>query len=201
MVGHLLLYQPAIQWIKMFIQSGKLGQIYSISQVRRNLGRIRSVENALWSLGVHDIAVQLYLTNEYPNAISAAGQCAIQKCIEDDVHMDTTYPSGIQGHLHASWLWPYKERQLVVVAANGMLVFNELTQVVTLHHTKVTEDLTIINEGCEEVFCEKGEPLRLELQHFIDCVINRRKPISDGRSGATVVALLENASNIAIDAF
>lgn len=133
MVGHLLLYQPAIRFIKDYLDSGELGNIISLHQQRLNLGRVRTVENALWSLGVHDIAVLLHLVGENPLDVKTVGHCAIQPEIEDDVYLHLKFPGNIQAHLHSCWLWPEKVRRLTIIGSNGMLEFNELTQNVTLH--------------------------------------------------------------------
>jgi len=194
MVGHLLLYQPAIQWIKDFLDSGELGAIRSIHQERLNLGTVRTVENALFSLGVHDIAVLLYLLGQAPKRIQAWGQTVLQEGIEDDVYLHLAFSDGIQAHIHCSWLWPEKQRRLVVIGERGMLLYNEADQAVVLHKKYVTPDLSISDEGSEVVFRGHGEPLRLELQHFLECVSQGRKPLSDGETAIPVVAVLEEAS-------
>jgi len=194
MVGHLLLYQPAIRWIKDFLDSGGLGAIWSIHQERLNLGTVRTVENVLFSLGVHDIAVLLYLVGRAPQRIRALGQAVLQKDIEDDVHLHLEFSDGVQAHLHCSWLWPEKRRRLVVVGELGMLVYNEVDQTVVLHKKHVKPDLSIFDEGTGVVFKGHGEPLRLELEHFLECVSQGRKPLSDGETAIPVVAVLEEAT-------
>ncbi len=196
MVGHMLLYQPAIQWIKAFLDSGRLGQLRSIHQERLNLGRARSVENALWSLGVHDIAVLLYLVGNPPDSLVATGQRALQETIEDDVYLHMRFSNEVQGHLHVSWLWPERRRRLHVIGSEGMLVYDELGQTVTLHRKGINADLSNRDDGSEIVFQGDGEPLRLELQHFLECAQSGRTPLSDGRNGIDVVTVLEEASRL-----
>lgn len=195
MVGHLLLFQPAIQWIKGYLDRGELGQVFSLHQERLNLGRARSVENALWSLGVHDVAVLLYLMGEVPCHVEATGQRILQPEIEDDVYLHLHFPGGAKGHLHTSWLWPQKRRRLVVIGAAGMLTYDEADQTVTLSCKRITADLQSHDEGSELLFRGSGEPLRLEAEHFLQAVQTRTcSPLADGRHGAQVVRVLEAGS-------
>lgn len=199
MVGHLLLYQPAIEWIKDFLDSGGIGSLVSLHQERLNLGRARSVENALWSLGVHDVAVLLHLVGDFPDELQIAGQRAIQPTVEDDVYLHLRFGGGagraeIQAHLHTSWLWPEKRRRLTVIGARGMLVYDELDQTVVLHRKGIRDDLSNRDEGSEVVFKGDAEPLRRELEHFLACVKSRQRPRSDGRNGLDVVRVLEQAT-------
>lgn len=194
MVGHLLLYQPAVRWIKDFLDSGKLGEIWSLHQERLKLGRVRTVENVLWSFGVHDIAVLLYLIGERPERVTTQGQAVIQREIEDDVYLHLEFPGGIQAHLHTSWLWPERRRRLTVIGSRGMLVFDETSQTVVLHHKGIEPDLASRDEGEEVAFQGGGEPLRLELEHFLDCVGQGKRPLSDGESAVPVIKVLEEAT-------
>jgi predicted dehydrogenase len=192
MVGHLLLYQPAIQCIKAYLDEGKLGKIYSIHQERVKLGRARYVENVTWSLGVHDVAVLLYLTGESPRILHASGHCGLTDKVEDDVYLHMDFVSGIKAHLHNSWLWPESRRYLTVVGEKGMLVHHEMTGEVELHHKTINTDLQNEDAGAEIIFKKDNQqPLKLELQHFVDCVQNRTTPISDGRNGLEVITALE----------
>ncbi|MBI3961568.1 MAG: Gfo/Idh/MocA family oxidoreductase [Deinococcus sp.] len=194
MVGHLLLYQPAVQWIKAYLDSGALGRVHSLHQERLNLGRVRTVENVLWSLGVHDIAVLLYLVGLAPSHVKTTGQRVLQPGVEDDVYLHLEFPRGIQAHLHTSWLWPEKRRRLVVIGSKGMLTYDEVDQTVTLHHKGIGPDLVHRDEGSEVVYQGNGEPLQLELQHFLRAIHDRRSPLSDGASGVQVIRVLEEAT-------
>ena len=194
MIGHLLLYQPAIKWIKNFLDSGGLGTLWSIHQERLNLGTVRTVENALFSLGVHDIAVLFYLVGRAPQSLSAWGQAVLQGSIEDDVHLHLQFPNGLHAHLHCSWLWPEKRRRLVIIGEEGMLIYDEVDQTVVLHRKGVNPDLSTRDEGTEVVFRGYGEPLKLELEHFLECVVQGKRPLSDGESAVPVVAVLEKAT-------
>lgn len=194
MVGHLLLYQPAINWIKGYLSEGLLGRVFSLHQERMDLGRAQAVENVLWSLGVHDLAVLLYLIGVDPVELRVFGQRALQPEVEDDVYLHLSFPNGIQAHLHNSWLWPEKRRRLTVIGSKGMLVYDELQQTVILHDKGVNEDLSNRDGGHKLVFKGDGEPLTREMEHFLECVAARRKPISDGRSGLEVIRILERAA-------
>jgi predicted dehydrogenase len=194
MVGHLLLYQPAIQFIKRSIDEGLIGHVYSFHQERLNLGRARSVENVLWSLGVHDVAVLLFLAGANPQEIRFSGQCALQKHVEDDAYVHLLFPDGVQAHLHSSWLWPELRRRLTVVGSKGMLVFDEVAKTVTLHKKSIDGSLKNVDGGSEEVFAASGEPLKLEMEHFLECCANGREPMSGGASAVEVLKVLEQAN-------
>jgi predicted dehydrogenase len=195
MVGHLLLYKPAIRFIKGYLASGNLGQIYSFHQERLKLGKARPVENALWSLGVHDVAALLYIAGEAPVTVSSSGHQGLQQGIDDDVYLHMRFKNGSVAHLHNSWLWPEDRRGLKVIGSKGMLVYDEKTETVTLVRKTINESLQNIDGGSEVVFKDSSEsqPLADELQHFIDCLTQSSQPLSDGRSGIDVIRVLEQA--------
>lgn len=194
MVGHLLLYQPAITFIKEYLNSGNLGSIYTLTQRRSKLGRVRSVENVLWSFGVHDVAVLLHLIGEEPDKVQAFGHAGINENIEDDVHLHLGFPSGIKASLHNSWYWPRVERELIITGEKGTLVFDELKAEVTLHKKTVSADLSHHDEGVEILHEGSSSPLKGELAHFLQCCHDRSAPLSDGNSGHEVVRILAKAS-------
>lgn len=193
MVGHLLLFQPAIQFIKKYLDEGNLGRPYTLTQRRSKLGRARRVENVLWSFGVHDVAVLLYLVGEAPVETRASGHSAVTAGIEDDVHLHLRFGNGVLANLHNSWLWPRVERELIVTGEKGILVYDEIHQKVILHRKRIDGDLKNVDEGEEVIFEGAAQPLRLELEHFIECCETGRKPIADGRNGVDVVEVLEKA--------
>lgn len=194
MVNHLLMYQPAVQWIKNALNSGIIGKLNRIHQYRLGLGRARTVENVLWSLGVHDVAVVLYLTGSVPIKHKAQGQCTLRPDIEDDVYLHLEFPDSVQSNLHCSWLWPERNRRMVIVGSAGMLVYDEIEQKVYLHKKRIDENLANVDEGFEVVYEGSGEPVKLMLEHFMDCVKTRKTPLSDGANGLEVVKVLETAS-------
>lgn len=195
MVGHLLLYQPAIRWIKDCILKNTLGKLYFLHQERLNLGRARRGENALWSLGVHGVAVFLDLVGRNPQRVEVVGQPVLQKDVEDGVYLHLAFSGGVAAHLHASWLWPEKHRRLTAVFERGMLVYDEIAQTVTLHKKYINSKLENMDEGQQVVFKGNSEPLKLELKHFIECCQSRQRPYSDGESAVGVIKILEEASN------
>lgn len=194
MVGHLLLFQPAVQFLRDQIVAGTIGDLVSIHQERLNLGRARKVENVLWSLGVHDVAVAQHLINEKPDGVTASGLAYLTTDIEDDFYLHVDFPNGVQSHLHCSWLWPTLRRRTVVIGSKGMLVYQEQDQTVTLHRKSISTELQNVNDGEEVVFSGSSEPLKLEMQHFVECCQTGQKPRSDGRSAVEVVRILEMAS-------
>lgn len=194
MVGHLLLYQPAIQIIKNFLQAGNLGKVYSLRQTRCNLGTIRSQEDVVYSLGVHDLAVLDYLIAEPVKEMQVVGQKIVSPKISDDVIIHMRYESNIHAHLQLNWLWPYKERHLMVLGEKGALFFDELQQNVTFFCHTVEKDFSISNKGSEIIYQGKSSPLKLELQHFVECIQNNKTPLSCGIQGRAVIALLDQIS-------
>ncbi|NNE92142.1 MAG: Gfo/Idh/MocA family oxidoreductase [Verrucomicrobiales bacterium] len=195
MVGHLLIYQPAIAKIKELLDEGTIGEVYTFHQVRRKLGRARAVENALWSLGVHDVAVLHHLVGEAPEKVVASGHCGLQPSVEDDVYLHLDFPSGIKAHLHNSWLWPENERRLTIVGSSGIVVYDEVAQTVTRLKKSITPDsLENRDEGEEIVFEGAAQPLEIELTHFLDCLEKRKTPRSSGQSGLEVIRILEAAA-------
>jgi predicted dehydrogenase len=196
MVGHLLLYQSAVQWIKDYLDSGELGELNSLHQERLGLGRARETENVLWDLGVHDLAVILYLTGIRPLSSQISGQQRLRQGIEDDIYLHLTFQNNVQAHIHTSWLWPKRRRQLTITGTKGMLIYDEIEQTVTLYRNGINKsDLSNWDEGAELVFKGDGAPLTREMKHFLDCIEKRKAPISDGRSGADVIKVLENVTN------
>lgn len=194
MVGHLLLYQPAVQWLRDYLSEGNLGRVYSLHQRRAKLGRARAVENALWSLGVHDVAVLLHLVGEAPKKSTFIGHCGLQEGIEDDTYLHLEFSDGVLAHLHNSWLWPENQRRLTVVAEKGMIIYDEVQQTLTLHRKTIDTDLNNVDDGEELLFKGDGQPLLLEMQHFIECIETRKTPRSSGQNGLDVIRVLSSNS-------
>ena len=203
MVGHLLEYHPGVRKVKALLEAGELGRTFYVYANRLNLGKVRADENALWSLGPHDISVINYLTGEEPEEVSARGECYLQDGVEDVVFGYIRYPSGMIGHLHVSWLDPHKSRKITVVGAEKMVVFDDMEaeRKVTVYDRGATTTRTKFETYGEFVTLHFGdihipkisneEPLRVECQHFVDCIREGRQPLSDGRDGLNVVRVLE----------
>jgi len=200
MVGHLLEYHPGVQRLKQLVDSGELGErIFYIYGNRLNLGKLRADENALWSLGAHDVSVVLYLADEEPWEFIAHGESYVQEGVEDVVFCFLRFPSGLSAHLHLSWLDPHKERRFTVVGSRRMATFDDMA---------IEGKLKIFDKGFDqgargygEYITRTGgifspelpnlEPLRVECEHFVECVREGRRPRSDGVSGLRVVRVLE----------
>lgn len=192
MVGHLLLYQPALAWIRNYLGSGKAGQVQHLATHRLNLGKVRTAENVWWSLAPHDVSIILdLLGNPKVRQIRASGHARLQPDVADEIHVDLTFESGQTAHLHCSWQWPLKQRGLVAIAEKQMLVYDEIQQSVTVHHKHVDSQLEAINNGTSVIDIANDQPLKLECQHFLECLQTRQQPYSNGKNGFAVVNILE----------
>jgi predicted dehydrogenase len=200
MVDHLLEYHPGIERLKEIVDSGELGDIHYLYGNRLNLGQLRTEENALWSLGAHDVAVLLRLAGgEEPVEFAARGESYMSPDVEDVVFAFLRFPSGLTAHLHLSWLDPHKERRFTVVGSKRMATFDDM---------ELERKLTVYDKGFDskpEGYGEyitrsgdiwhprvpNGEPLRIAAAHFVACIAEGRAPRSDGESGLRVVRVLE----------
>lgn len=203
MVGHLLVYHPAVSKLRELVRAGEFGEIYYLYAQRVNLGVVRSNENALWNFGPHDVSVILNLLDMEPVCVSAQGQGYLQEGIEDVVFVNMHFADGKMAQLHLSWLDPHKARKLTIVGSRKMAVFDD---------TESNEKLRVYDKSAEREDYESygevislrfgditiphlstAEPLRLECQHFVDCVRDGQRSCSDGRAGLRVVRVLEAA--------
>jgi predicted dehydrogenase len=199
MVGHLLEYHPGVRLLKQTLDSGELGDPLYIYGNRLNLGQLRADENALWSLGAHDVSVVLALAGEEPSELAAHGECYMRPGVEDVVFGFMRFPSGLAAHLHLSWLDPHKERRFTVVGSKRMATFDdmELERKVTIYDKGFDEKTDSYGEyitRAGEIRSPRvpnAEPLRLECEHFIQCIREGARPLSDGDSGLRVVRVLE----------
>jgi predicted dehydrogenase len=199
MPGHLLLYHPGVQKLKELVAEGELGDVLCVYGNRQNLGIIRRDENALWSLGVHDLSVILYLLDEEPEEAIALGRDFLTDGVEDVVFCYLRFPSGKIAHMHLSWLDPHKMRKITVVGTEKMVVFDdmELDRKVTVYEKapwKRAESYGEWQTRSGDIHIPKiatDEPLKLECEHFLRLVAgdgDRRKVAEDG---ARVVRALE----------
>ena len=204
MVGHLLLYHPAIRKLRQLINDGELGEIYYVYTQRLNLGTIRNTENVMWSLAPHDISVVLHLIKGKVAEVSARGSAFIQREIEDVVFLNIKFANGEIGNVHVSWLDPTKTRRTIVVGSKKMAIFDEMS---------ARDTLTIVDKGVDlrpqfkdfreflnlrfgevkTIDLEKQEPLKLECQHFLDCLKCDQEPLSNGENGLAVLRVLAAA--------
>jgi predicted dehydrogenase len=208
MVDHLLVYHPAVAKLKELVDEGRLGQVFYLYGNRQNLGIVRPDENALWSLGPHDISVMLHLVGERPSEVSATGESYLQPGVEDVVFGRIRFPSGVIGHLHLSWLDPHKMRKMTVIGSERMVVFDDMEteRKVTVYdkgpipRTETYGEYIQVRSG--DIHIPKipaAEPLRIVCERFVRAVRDRQPTPSDGPAGATVVEVLEAMSRSLAD--
>jgi predicted dehydrogenase len=199
MPGHLLLYHPGVAKLKELVESGDLGRLLYVYGNRQNLGQIRRDENALWSLGAHDLSVILHLVGEEPSEAWARGESFLRPGVEDVVFCYLRFPSGVIAHMHLSWLDPHKMRRMTVVGDGKMAVFDDM---------ELERKVTVYDKGPEQTTGTYGEwqtrtgdisspkvpnhePLRLECEHFARLVERDGDPVAAARDGVAVVRVLE----------
>ncbi len=213
MVGHLLLYHPAFRYVEELIDGGALGEVFYVYSVRVNLGIIRQRENALESLGPHDLSIALQFLKSDPVAVSANGQAYLQRGVEDVAFATVHFADGKLAHLHTSWLDPRKVRKVTVVGSKKMAVIDDVesTEKVRLYDKGVdlkpgekryvdyADAMSIRNGDIHIPKIEMREPLRLECEHFVECIRTGLTPRSDGRNGLAVVKILEAAQESLIN--
>ncbi len=204
MVGHLLLYHPAVGRMKTLVESGEIGDLFYLYNQRLNLGRVRADENALWSFGPHDVSVALFLFGKEPEEVTANGRAYLQSGIVDVVFVTVHFPGKQLAHIHLSWLDPHKIRRTTLVGSRKMVVFDDM---------EPTDKIRIYDKGVDirpktESYADyihvrfgdiliphigSGEPLKVECQHFLDCVRSGATPLSDGGHGLRVMRVLAAA--------
>jgi predicted dehydrogenase len=205
MVGHLLKYHPAVEFLDQYIKAGYLGEVRYLYSQRLNLGQVRRDENALWSLGPHDIAVANHLLGADPIAVCAVGESYLQAGVHDVVFLTVRYPDRKLAHVHVSWLDPHKTRKLTVVGSLQMAVFDDMEPAEKIRLYDKGVDLPTLAGGDTGAglrlrfgdICiprlSGTEPLQAECQHFVDCLREGSVPRSDGVDGLRVVQVLEAA--------
>lgn len=217
MVGHVFVYNAAVRKIREYIDSGVVGEVLYIYSQRLNLGQIRQDANALWNFGPHDLSILGYWLRSEPTNVVAQGYDYLQPGIEDVVFMTLDYPGGIAANIHISWLDPLKVRRMTVVGSEKMVVYDDVRadSRIVLYDRGVTKTPRLpdgtaqASLGRYETYAEFQlllragdvlipkidfeEPLRLEVQHFVDCILSGTTPLTDGREGLRVVRTLEAA--------
>jgi predicted dehydrogenase len=188
MPGHLLLYHPGVKKLKEIVGSGELGDVLYVYGNRQNLGTFRTNENALWSLGVHDLSVLLYLIEEEPSDVRAHGNAFLTGGVEDVVFCYLNFPSGKMAHMHLSWLDPHKIRRITVVGNDRMAVFDDMERdrKITVYDNWRTRTGDVYSPKVEST-----EPLRLECGHFLRLVAGEGDPHKAARDAVPVVRALE----------
>ncbi len=203
MVGHLMLYHPAVERMREAIAADEIGRTHYVYSLRVNLGTLRQDEDALWSLAPHDISIILHLLGEPPASVSARGGSYLQPGVADVVFLNLRFPSGVLAQIQVSWLNPRKERRVVVVGSKKMLEFDDTSaHKLTIHDkgydrepafVEYAEYLSIRNGEVQIAPLTMAEPLERECRHFLECCASGRTPITDGRSALEVVRVLEAA--------
>jgi len=199
MVGHVLLFHPAIRKIKELIQNGKIGKLQYIYSNRLNLGQVKSKENVFWSLAPHDIAIFQYFTESYPEEINANGSTFLQRGIQDSTITHLQYPNGVEGHIFVSWLHPFKEHRLVVIGTDAMISFDDSSKEkpLKLYSKKFNMKVGIpekIDGPVEKIEYENKMPLTEELKYFSQNINGTKLEIADAAHALEVTKILVEAS-------
>ncbi len=196
MVGHVLEYHPAITKLNQMVASGELGKVKYIYSNRLSLGKVRREENILWSFAPHDIAIILRIMGNLPFQVVACGGNYVQPNIADVTVTNMLFNDGVRAHIYVSWLHPFKEQRLVVVGSRRMASFDDVSKRLSLFDQRVEvkegEPIPVRGEGEEIPFADK-EPLRLECQAFLEAIVTRQPPLTDGASGLNVLKVLQAA--------
>jgi len=214
MVGHTFLYNPAVRAVKEIIDSGKLGDIRYIYSQRVNLGRIRSDVDALWNLAPHDISImQYWLGDPTPIAVKRTGMAYVQSKIEDVSFLNIKYPNNILVNIHVSWLDPRKVRRIKVVGSEQMVVYDDLAEDKVVIYDKGIDQMAVLGENMEfdnpatPNFNQRSkdtlvpiidweEPLKSEVEHFVDCILNKIPCLTGVEHARQVVSILEAGSQV-----
>jgi predicted dehydrogenase len=206
MVGHIMVYHPASLQLKQYVESGELGRVYYVYARRVNLGKVRDIENAMWSFAPHDISLIVFLLDKKPNRVSAVGHAYLQKGIADVAFVTLHFPDDTLAHIHTSWLDPHKDRNLTIVGSKKMVEFDdaEPTEKIRVYDKGVDtqrdyatygEYLSLRTGDIVIPKVDTSEPLVQECRHFLESVRTRKPPRSDGRSGLDVLRILEAAQH------
>ncbi len=188
MVGHLLEYHPAVRKLKEFIGSRELGEVYYIYSNRLNLGKVRKEENILWSFAPHDISVILRLMNRMPQRVSSEGD-------QNTTLSYLFFSGGVKAHIFVSWLNPFKEQKLVIMGSKKMAVFDDtLTKgKLVLYSHQVDLSVPLVNKSSGEIVeLDDTEPLRIECEHFLECIDEERRPLTDGQGALRVLKVIKD---------
>jgi predicted dehydrogenase len=208
MAGHTYEYHPAVDFLRNLVQSGELGEIYSIDAARLNLGLFRPDANVLWDLAPHDICIVLSLLNEEPIAVSARGAHHIDPKLCDVAYIELLFASGTMCNVHVSWLHPRKIRELTIVGSKKMAVYDDVSEAEKIHiyDKGLALAASKSNNGFATwppnyhygdvviPFITNAEPLKLECNHFIQSIVEGENPRSDGLAGLRVTCILEAAN-------
>lgn len=206
MVDHTFIYTGAVRKIKEIISCGELGELYYFDSVRVNLGLFQQDINVLWDLAPHDISIMDYLLGGEPIAVSAIGASHAGSKFEDIAYLTVEYPNNLIAHIHVSWLAPVKVRMTFIGGSKKMIVYDDMepSEKVKIYDKGV--DITcdtseerykiLVDYRIGDMYApklEQLEALRIECNHFIDCIQNNQTPLTDGIAGLRLVRILEAA--------
>ncbi len=205
MVGHTFEYNPAVRAVKEMIQSGELGDIYYIDAIRASLGLFQTKANVVWDLAPHDISILRYLLDTDPISVNTHGSSCVQEGIEDVAYTTLTFPNNILAHIRSSWLDPSKQRRITVVGSKKMVIYDDVEPlekvkifdkgVKAIRHTDTFGEFSFAYHYGDVVipYIRFEEPLRVQCQHFLDCIREGKTPRTDGYNGLRVVQVVEAA--------
>ena len=206
MVGHTFLYSAPVRKIVEIVSAGDLGTIRYINSRRLNLGLFQKDVNVAWDLAPHDISIILHVLGESPLSVNCQGNAHVTPGIEDVTNLSLNFPHKQFATIQSSWLEPRKVREMTIVGTRRMIVYDDLQ---TIEKIRVY-DVRVERPPHYDTFAEfhysyhygdsyiprlnQEEPLKVECQHFIDCIQNGTKPLTGGREGMELVRILEAAS-------
>jgi predicted dehydrogenase len=211
MAGHTFIYNAAVRYVKRLIHAGELGDVRYIYSQRLNLGRIRSDIDAMWNFAPHDISIiQYWLDDQEPTAVSRQGLDCIQSGVDDIVFLNLAYPKKIIANIHVSWLDPQRVRKMTVVGSKKMVVYDDVADDKIAIYDKGIDRKAALGEHMDfdhpariDFSYRSGdillprvdfvEPLRLETEHFLDCIRTGKEPATGINHARTVVSILERA--------
>jgi predicted dehydrogenase len=205
MVGHTFEYNPAVRAVKEMIQSGELGDIYYIDAIRASLGLFQTKANVVWDLAPHDISILRYLLEADPISVNTHGSSCVQEGIEDVAYTTLLFPNNVLAHIRSSWLDPSKQRRITVVGSKKMVIYDDVEPlekvkifdkgVKAIRHTDTFGEFSFAYHYGDVVipYIRFEEPLRVQCQHFLDCIREGKAPQTDGYNGMRVVQVVEAA--------
>ena len=211
MTGHTFVYNSAVRHVKRLIDSGELGELRYIYSQRLNLGRIRSDIDALWNFAPHDISIiQYWLGDPEPISIGRQGMAYMQEGIDDVVFLNLEYPGKVIANIHVSWLDPQKVRKMIIVGSRKMVVNDDIAENKLVIYDKGIDRRAILGENMDfdspelsrfnyrrgDILMPEvkfAEPVRVEAEHFVDCIRNSHEPLTGLSHARSVVSILERA--------
>lgn len=199
MVGHLLQYHAAFRKLLELVRSGEFGSLRYVYSNRLNIGKLRTEEDVLWSFAPHDLSMIIALAGEKPSEVTGLGSAFLQP-LSDFATVHLAFPSGVRAHVFVSWLHPFKEQKLVAVCENAMIVFDDTCDwsqklMCYRHEARIDKGAPhLVKASGEPIALEPSEPLKDECRHFLSCVAENRRPLTDGEEALRVLDVLSEAS-------